>query len=219
MTALPSLDTCGLQGTGLSIWHTLLQAENTALQDPSRTKAKYNDPLIGIRLLGFFLKDFWDHAHDGYLGSNPYTRMVTEITSCLNNPDDKATYDALVELGLRYRNYLLRVCELHDYLPRYSKCTDKPLVHSNTGGRPTPSHHVSRPSLDVVKGRILEELGNVPQTKPNVRKQVCFLGIYVGHQLIFFRRCCATDTNVPSVEFMICSPASILMRLTQPPRP
>ena len=68
MTALPSLDTCGLQGTGLSIWHTLLQAENTALQDPSRTKAKYNDPLIGIRLLGFFLKDFWDHAHDGYLG-------------------------------------------------------------------------------------------------------------------------------------------------------
>jgi hypothetical protein len=80
MTALPSLDTCGLDGTGLSIWSTL-QAESTALKDPSRTKAKYNDPLIGIRLLGFFLKDFWDHAHDGYLGSNPYTRMVTEITS------------------------------------------------------------------------------------------------------------------------------------------
>ena len=105
MTALPSLDTCGLHGTGLSLWHTLLQAENTALKDPSRTKAKYNDPLIGIRLLGFFLKDFWDHAHDSYLGSNPYARMVTEITSCINKPDDKATYDALVDL--RYRNYLL----------------------------------------------------------------------------------------------------------------
>ena len=143
MTALPSLDTCGLHGTGLSLWRTLLHAENTALMDPSRTKAKYNDPLIGIRLLGFFLKDFWDHAHDGYLGSNPYTRMVTEITSCLNKPDDKATYYALVELGLRYRNYLLRVCELHDYLARYFKFTKQLPVRSNTGGRPTPSRHVA----------------------------------------------------------------------------
>jgi hypothetical protein len=219
MTALPSLDTCGLHGTGLSLWRTLLHAENTALMDPSRTKAKYNDPLIGIRLLGFFLKDFWDHAHDGYLGSNPYTRMVTEITSCLNKPDDKATYYALVELGLRYRNYLLRVCELHDYLARHSKFTKQLPVRSNTGGRPTPSRHVSRPSFDIVKGRILEELGNAPQTKPNVRKQVYFLGIYVGHQLIFFRRCYAMDTDVPSAESTICSLASILMRLTQPQRP
>ena len=114
MTALPSLDACGLHGTGLNIWRTLLQAENTALKDPSRTQAKYNDPLIGIRLLGFFLKDFWDHAHDGYLGSLPYARMVREIVSCLNKPDNKSIYDALVELGLRYRNYLLRVCELYD---------------------------------------------------------------------------------------------------------
>ena len=195
------------------------QKNKDTLQDPSRTKTKYNDPLIGIRLLSFFLKDFWDHAHDGYLGSNPYTRMVMEITSYPNKPDDKATYDTLVELGLRYRSYLLRVCELQYYLPRYSKCADKPLVRSNTGGRPTPSRHVSRPSFDIIKGRILEELGNVPQTKPNVRKQVCFLGIYVRHQFIFFRHCCAMDTNVPSMESMIRSPASILMRLTQPPRP
>ena len=219
MTALPSLETCGLHGTGLSIWRTLLQAENTALRDPSRTDAKYNDPLIGIRLLGFFVKDFWDHTHDGYLGSAPYARIVTEIASCLSKPDGEATYDALVQLGLRYRNYLLRVCELHDRLLRYSKCTKQFPVRSNTGGRPTPSRHVSRPSFDVVTGRILEELGNAPQTKSNVRKQVCFLGIYVGHWLIFFRRCYAMDTDVPSVESMMRSLALILMRLTQPPRP
>jgi hypothetical protein len=94
-----------------------LNAENTVLNDPSRSKAKYNDPLIGIRLLGFSLKDLRDHAHDGYLGSTPYSRMLTKITSCLSKPDDKAIYDALVELGLTYRNYLFRVCELHDYLP------------------------------------------------------------------------------------------------------
>jgi hypothetical protein len=40
-----------------------------------------------------------------------------EITSCLDKTDDKAIYDALVELGLMYRNYLFRVCELHDFLP------------------------------------------------------------------------------------------------------
>lgn len=94
-------------GTGLSIsnWRTLLEAENTALKDSSRTKAKYNDPLIGIRLSGFFLKDFWDHwhAHDGHLGSNPCSCMVTEITSCLKQ-DNKVIYGALVELGLRYRH-------------------------------------------------------------------------------------------------------------------
>ena len=218
MTALPSLDKCRLHGTGLSIWRTLLQAENTALKDPSRTKAKYNDPLIGIRLLGFLLRDFWDHARDGYLGSIPYARMVTEITSYLDQPDE-GIYDALVELGLRYRNHLLRVCELHGYLARYSKCTKRLPVRSNAGGRPTPSRHLSRPSFDVVKGRILEELDNAPQTKPNVRKQVCLLGIYVGHQFIFFRRCYAMDTDVPSAESMICSLASILKRLTQPPRP
>jgi hypothetical protein len=134
----------------------------------------------------------------------------------LNKPDNKAIYDALVELGLRYRNYLLRACELHDYLPRYSKCTKQLPVRANTGGRRTPSRHVSRPSFDVVKGRILQELGNTPQTKPNVKKQVCFLGIYAGHQLIFFRRCYAMDENVPSAESMICSLASILLRLMQP---
>jgi hypothetical protein len=143
MTTLPFLDTCGLCGTGLSLWHALLQVENTALKDPSCTKTKYNNPLIGICLLGFFIKDFWDHAHDGYLGSNPYAHMVMAITSCLNKLDDKATYDTLVELGLRYHNYLLQVCELHNYLPWYSKCTKQPPVHSNTGGRPTPSRHVS----------------------------------------------------------------------------
>jgi hypothetical protein len=116
ITTLPFLDTCGLHGTGLSLWHTLPQAENTALKDPSCTKTKYNDPLIGIRLLGFFLKDFWDHAHDGYLRSNLYAHMVMAITSCLNKLDDKATYDTLIELGLRYHNYLLQVCELHNYL-------------------------------------------------------------------------------------------------------
>ncbi|KAF5359877.1 hypothetical protein D9756_003616 [Leucocoprinus leucothites] len=151
MTSLPSLDECGLDETGRSIWRKLLEAEKTALEYIRSNKAKYNDPVIGIRILGFFLKDF--RAHTLGYGSAPYARLCREITSCFNKSDDKAIYDALVELGLRYRNYLLRV------------------FRSNTGGRPTPSRHVSRPSFDVVKERILEELGKAPQTKKSVRKQ------------------------------------------------
>ncbi|KAF8218655.1 hypothetical protein L208DRAFT_1348853, partial [Tricholoma matsutake] len=73
---------------------------------------------------------------------------------------------------------------------------------------PTPSRHVSRPSFDVVKEGILQELGNAPQTKMNVKEQVCFLGIYLGHLFIFFRCCYAMDTDVPSVESMICNLAT-----------
>jgi hypothetical protein len=104
----------------VTIWRTLLQAEDTALKEASRTKAKCNGHLIGNRLLGFFLKD---HAHDGYLGSTPnlgstlYNCMVVEITSCLSKSGNKAIHDTPVELGLMYRNYILRVCELHEHLP------------------------------------------------------------------------------------------------------
>ncbi|KAF5359880.1 hypothetical protein D9756_003612 [Leucocoprinus leucothites] len=150
MTALPSLDECGLDETGLDIWKKLLEAEKTALEDADSSKAKYNDPIIGIRLLGFFLKDFSAHALD--YGLTPYARLCREITSCFNKSDDKAIYDALVELGLRYRSYLLRV------------------FRSNTGGEPTPSRHASRPSFEVVKERILEELSNVPQTTRSLKK-------------------------------------------------
>ncbi|KAF5359876.1 hypothetical protein D9756_003615 [Leucocoprinus leucothites] len=151
MTALPSLDECGLDETGLDIWKKLLEAEKTALEDAESSKAKYNDPVIGIRLLGFFLKDFSAHTLD--FGLAPYARLCREITSCFNKSDEEAIYNALVELGLMYRNHLLQV------------------FRSNTGGRHTPSRHVSRPSFDVVKEKILEELGKAPQTKKSVRKQ------------------------------------------------
>jgi hypothetical protein len=141
MTALPSLAICGIQDEqGLSVWRFLLQAEKTALEDTSRNQAKYTDPLIAIRLLGLLVKDFWEHARDGYLGSAPYHRVVLKIRSCLANLEDKAVHKALVELGIMYRNHLFRVCELHK--------------------DPT------------------QDLGNAAQTKPNVKKQVCFLGIY-----------------------------------------
>ncbi|KNZ81723.1 hypothetical protein J132_10926 [Termitomyces sp. J132] len=39
------------------------------------------------------------------------------------------------------------------------------------GGKPTPSHHPSRPSFDVHRNRILDEVDKSAQTRHNVRKQ------------------------------------------------
>ncbi|KAH7919144.1 hypothetical protein BV22DRAFT_1051260 [Leucogyrophana mollusca] len=37
--------------------------------------------VVGVRVVGFFLKDFWDHSHLGF-GSTPYKRLVRDINSC-----------------------------------------------------------------------------------------------------------------------------------------
>ncbi|KAH0580652.1 hypothetical protein H2248_002142 [Termitomyces sp. 'cryptogamus'] len=72
------------------------------LLGPSRTisRVRYNDSLVAVRIVDFFLKDFWDHAHDDYLGSTPYNRLY-KIRSCLNHACDtnKEMYTAIVALS------------------------------------------------------------------------------------------------------------------------
>jgi hypothetical protein len=69
--------------------------------------------------------------------------MLMEITSCLTKPDDKAIYDALVELGLTYRNYLFRVCELHNYLP-LANASNNPHWQFVPTQEVDPPHRASR---------------------------------------------------------------------------
>lgn len=47
-------------------------------------------------------------------------------------------------------------------------------VRSDAGPRPPKSHHVSRPSFDVVKQRILDEIKSADKKKPNMKKQALF---------------------------------------------
>ncbi|KAG6820298.1 hypothetical protein H0H93_002562 [Arthromyces matolae] len=75
---------CGLDHQGQSIWTAILEAEEHALNQPNGPAA-YNDSLIGIRVLGFFLLDLYKHAHDGYLGTLPYTRLILASKSFCSN--------------------------------------------------------------------------------------------------------------------------------------
>ncbi|KAG5720821.1 hypothetical protein E4T56_gene9696 [Termitomyces sp. T112] len=139
MSALPSITQCGLDTEGCSVWTHLLKAEEKASLDPSRyIAARYNDPLVAVRTVGFFLQDFWEHSSDGSLGSTlPYLRLLRDIRSCLEYMHEDERYDAIIQLG----------------------------------GKPTPSHHPSRPSFDVHRNRILDEVDKSAQTRHNVRKQ------------------------------------------------
>jgi hypothetical protein len=73
---LPSRTEIGLDHRGVSTWDLLLSAEQVALALPKPT-AKYQDKLVAVRLLGWFLKDFWENQR-----STAYSRLLLEINSC-----------------------------------------------------------------------------------------------------------------------------------------
>lgn len=107
MSALPKHVT--LDRKGLFVWPWLLAAEEKA--SVSQKGPKYQDELIGARVLGFFLLDFWERPDTLQIA---YQRLLLEVTSCieLSQTDSEAVFQRLFDLGLMYRNHLLRVCEL-----------------------------------------------------------------------------------------------------------
>ena len=108
MSALPK--EVNLDPHGVSAWNLLLDAEDAALLKTNTRPAKYRDELVGVRVLGFFLLDFYEHSQIGLI---PYKRMVREVLSCfsVSVTDNEAIFKAVFELGLSYRNHLMRVCE------------------------------------------------------------------------------------------------------------
>ena len=97
---------------GVSAWNLLLAAEDAALKKDTRP-AKYLDQLVGVRVLGFFLLDFYKHSNVHQFGLIPYKRLLREVISCfvVSVTDDEATFKAVFDLGLGYRNHLMRVCK------------------------------------------------------------------------------------------------------------
>ncbi|KAG6907477.1 hypothetical protein DXG01_008767, partial [Tephrocybe rancida] len=126
-----------------------------AAQKKTPASAKYNNPVVLIRVLGWFLKDFWDHLQDGYLGSVPYNRILEEVLSCNQEIEqtEAQLYENLCTLGGMYQGCLMRV------------------FRSNAGPMPTPSTHVSRPSFDKLQKDIARLLGRADPTLPNAKKQ------------------------------------------------
>ncbi|KAG8819636.1 hypothetical protein FRC17_010369 [Serendipita sp. 399] len=176
MPALPSLNDVVLDDEGLRAWNLLPSAENAALNDASTSSAKYNDNLVGVRVLGFFLKDFWDHSK-----SNPYKRLISGINSCYcvenvalkSDADTQTIHAKTFSLSLMYRNSLMRVCEFKMQLYCLDH-TEPGIVRSDGGPIPTPSRHSSPPSFKAHKERIISAMFNASKTKNDVKHQRYF---------------------------------------------
>jgi len=110
MSALPK--EVNLDPHGVSAWNLLLAAEDAALKKDTMP-AKYRDELVGVRVLGFFLLDFYKYSNHHQIGLIPYKRLVREVISCfaVSVNDNQAVFKAVFDLGLSYRNHLMRVCE------------------------------------------------------------------------------------------------------------
>ncbi len=113
---LPSLDEVNFEEHGMTAWYLLLQAEKAA-EYTGPAAPKYKDKLIGVRILGFFLKDFWERRTFSLV---PYRRLIKEIISCYptenmvagtSDAEEAAHSGKVANLGLAYRNHLMRVCE------------------------------------------------------------------------------------------------------------
>ncbi|KAJ7829846.1 hypothetical protein B0H13DRAFT_2679730 [Mycena leptocephala] len=151
---LPSRTEIGLDHRGVSAWDLLLSAEQAALALPKPT-AKYQDKLVAVRLLGWFLKDFWESQR-----STAYSRLLLEINSCNRTSESvgpaerlQECHDKVFTLGLDLRNHLIRV------------------FYTRTDRTPTPSAHASRPSYEKHRADILKDMANVKPSEGRTHSQ------------------------------------------------
>ena len=70
MSALPR--EVNLDPHRVSAWNMLLAAEEAALKKDTGTSAKYRNELVGVRILGFFLLNFYKHSYH-QIGLIPYS--------------------------------------------------------------------------------------------------------------------------------------------------
>ena len=125
MSDLPSTNKVGLDHEGQSVWPWILEAEEAAKRDAPRTPCpKYNDKLIGVRVLGFLLQDMWQHQRHSF-GLIPYKTLINQITPCLSiagvvfgsKEEAEERHAKLQNLGLYCRNHLMRVCASRNFFP------------------------------------------------------------------------------------------------------
>lgn len=179
MSSLLPLNSVGLDEGGRSIWPHLLHAEAVALLCVSSTK--YNDNVVGVRVLGFLLKDLRDHR-DRSIGITPYRRVLLEVTLCLHvegfaagcRDEAEVQHQKLYELGLWYRNHLFRFCTYSSFPPD-ARIADGGLVQSNAGRIPSPSLHSSRSSFESHNDAIISSMNTAHKTGSDVKQEV---GLY-----------------------------------------
>ncbi|KAK7001981.1 hypothetical protein R3P38DRAFT_3608894 [Favolaschia claudopus] len=132
---LPPSNAIGLDLKGRKAWEVLLSAEREALA-ALKAKVKYQDKLVAVRLVAWFLKDFWEHQR-----STAYKRLLLKIFSC------EGVVEKVFQLGLVLRNHLIRVF----YAP-----TPTP---SEDASRPSYDQHTQNILMSIPNVNALENEG------------------------------------------------------------
>src|SRR5258708_4595777 len=133
MDPLPQLNDIHLDDDGVSVWRRLLEVQDAivALSTAGRT-AKYNDSIIAVRVLGFFILDFWEHRNTFRHGYTAYLRLILEVGSCwddeprrqMTEDEDMAYFhNKVIALGSRMQNNILRTCTSHASYPLFASLT------------------------------------------------------------------------------------------------
>ncbi|KZT19818.1 hypothetical protein NEOLEDRAFT_1172850 [Neolentinus lepideus HHB14362 ss-1] len=155
MPSTPLPESPGFDAEGTRTWQLLLRAEKMAMPLSRAATSKYKDQLVAVRVLGWFLKDFWDHTSRTDFGLLLYHRLITEISSCYHTEQPvEVGHSKVIQLGLSYSNQLLRVCR------------------SDTGPTPTPSSDVSHPSFDAMMvDSTINGMKTAPKSKSEAKIQ------------------------------------------------
>ncbi|KAL0952303.1 hypothetical protein HGRIS_006591 [Hohenbuehelia grisea] len=150
----PLPEQCELDPDGRSAWHFILQAQSWAEENCTAKTAKHNDRLINIRVLGFLLKDLWDHHEQHTHFVTGYNSLLREVERSLTTESPIGTKEEfsnqcenLCMLGCWYRVHLFRV------------------FWSNAGPTPSNSEHPSRPSFEATKAQLMADMASTPKTK------------------------------------------------------
>ena len=122
MTALPlpSLSEVKnvLDENGQGAWRRLLQAERTALTlSANAPVAKYDDLLLGARVIGFFILDFKKHSCNISFADRAHRNLVQRVHSCwAPSAEEEECLKKVVDLGSHLQNHLIRACMLRSLL-------------------------------------------------------------------------------------------------------
>ncbi|KAF8912414.1 hypothetical protein CPB85DRAFT_1434470 [Mucidula mucida] len=148
--SLPSLKDVKLDADGCSIWRLLLSAEAAASKEHA-AKPKHRDELVGVRALGFFLLDFWNHGRQHSFGFNPYQKLCAEIASY--SKVENAAIGSPAETAAQHKD------------------------GSDAEPIPTPDalfEHVSPASFDEAKESIAGHIKEAPQTEKDAKDAALF---------------------------------------------
>ena len=107
-----------LDAAGNSAWHILLTAQAHAL---AGGESFYNDQLLGVRVLGFLIKDLWDHRSGSSIAAVAYTHLLRKLFACSDTSRSslvvgssnelKLINERVCTMGIQARNCLMSACK------------------------------------------------------------------------------------------------------------